>query len=258
MENKIRELCKKIDNLRVGEEFRVKSNCKGIDCCECPFVHTSCEYITEESFEIYQATARKWLEDNKPVEQRKFKVGDKVVLASGDDWINGDRYKTIKEITSSGVYILVGGGERFFVFNSDELELYQQEQPKAYNIIEALKLPIGTKFKITYSNGSETTGCLGKYGLEEGENNVLLIGSLKEEARVTGYLANATYTVIEDKPLSFFEAVEQADKKRFRVEHELYKITGCHTLLTHTNFLKELNNNEVKEIMLNAKCYLEE
>ena len=69
---------------------------------------------------------------------------------------------------------------------------------------------------------------------------------------------NATYTVIEDKPISFFEAVQQADKRRFKIEHELYKAKGCHTLLTHTNILKDLNNNEVKDIMLNAKCYLEE
>ena len=215
MKNKIRKLCEKIDNLRVGESFSVKSNCKGIICCECPFIHTSCEYITKESFEIYQATARKWLE-----------------------------------------------------FNSDELELYQKEQSKTYNIIEALKLPVGTKLKITFPDGSETTGYLKKYGEENATDVSLTLMNTETNAIITNYYTNetytvidytnATYTVIEDKPISFFEAVQQADKRRFKIEHELYKAKGCHTLLTHTNILKDLNNNEVKDIMLNAKCYLEE
>ena len=267
MENKIRELCKKIDNLRVGESFRVENNCKGIVCCECPFVRTSCEYITKESFETYQTIARKWLEDNKlednkPTEQRKFKIGDKVVPNDGTLWAHYLKYRTIVKITNLGYRLSATetNGELPNYWHDNELELYQeeQEQPKTYNIIEALKLPAGTKFKITYSDEDETTGYLEKYGLEGKEDISLIIESLEKEAHVTGHLTNATYTVIKDKPISFFEAVQQADKKRFRIEHELYKVGGCHTLLTHTNMLKELNNNEVKEIMLNAKCYLEE
>ena len=204
MENKIKELCEKIDKLRVGEEFRVKSNCKGIICDECPFLWLSCDCITNTSFDTYQAVARKWLEDNKLEDNKPV----------------------------------------------------EQEQPKTYNIIEALNLPAGTKFKITISDGCETTGYVEKYGEKEDCICLKLLPS-EQNANVTGYYINATYTVIEDKPLSFFEAVEQADKKRFKIEHELYKIKDCHTLLTHTNFLKELNNNEIKEIMLNAKCYLE-
>ena len=263
MENKIRELCEKIVNLKGEESFRLKENCKGIVCGECPFVRTSCECITEDLLWDYEATAKKWLEDNKSTEQRKFKVGDKVVLANGMEWGLGIKYRTINKIIKDTYSLSIseeGVTDHATFWHDDALELYQeeQEQSKTYNIIEALKLPAGTKFKITYSDGDETTGYLEKYGLEGKEDISLIIESLEKEAHVTGHLTNATYTVIKDTPLSFFEAVEQADKKRFKIEHELYETKGCHTLLTHTNMLKELNNNEVKEIMLNAKCYLEE
>ena len=263
MENKIRELCEKIVNLKDKESFRVRDNCKGIDCCECPFICASCGYITEESFELYQATARKWLENNKSTEQRKFKVGDKVVLSSGEKWGRNTKYRTVLEILNCGYRLTATEsiGESFFPWGDSGLELYtEKEQPKTYNIIEALKLPVGTRFKITFSDGSEETGYLGKYGLKEGENNVLLIGSLKEEARVTGHLANATYTVIEEqKPISFFEAVQQADKKRFRIEHELYKESEYFTLERHMfNLYENFYSIDMRNIMLNAKCYLED
>ena len=262
MENKIRELCEKIVNLKGGEFFRTKEHCKGIVCCECPFVHASCEYITKESFETYQTIARKWLEDNKTTEQRKFKVGDKVVKSDGEIWEGDFKYRTIIKVLEDGYYLSIteNNGMSSVKWFEKDLELYQKEQPKTYNIIEALKLPVGTRFKITFSDGSEETGYLGKYGLKEGENNVLLIGSLKEEARVTGHLVNATYTVIEEqKPISFFEAVEQADKKRFRIEHELYKKCEYLTLERHMfNLYEDFYSIDMRNIMLNAKCYLED
>ena len=368
MENKIRKLCEKIDNLRVGEEFRVKDHCKGIVCCECPFVRTSCGYITEESFELYQATARKWLENNKSTEQRKFKVGDKVVLSSGEKWGRNTKYRTVLEILNCGYRLTATEsiGESFFPWGDSGLELYvekeggkemmwnrnnfdlekfknediaincdtlqksedlmkildkkgitwssgsgltneyikdvqntylhntcyefdrslyyadvdyfkdkgyeiiewevadevkkdDKEQPKTYNIIEALKLPIGTRFKITYSDGSEKTGYLEERGLEDEEGVVLILDSVDEMAYVTRFLTNATYTVIEEQnPISFFEAIQQ-DGKRFKIIHGVYKFTGYRIAETHLHILsQDYTASEMKKIMLNAKCYLED
>lgn len=261
MENKIRKLCEKIDNLRVGEEFRVKDNCKGIDCCECPFVRASCEYITKESFENYQATARKWLENNKSTEQRKFKVGDKVVKSDGEIWEGDFKYRTIIKVLEDGYYLSIteNNGMSSMKWFEKDLELYQKEQPKTYNIIEALKLPAGTKLKITFSDGSESRGYVEKYGEEEDCNCLKLLPS-KRNADITGYYINATYTVTEEqKPISFFEAVEQADKKRFRIEHELYKKCEYLTLERHMfNLYEDFYSIDMRNIMLNAKCYLED
>ena len=130
MENKIRELCEKIVNLKDKESFRVKDNCKGIVCGECPFVHESCEYITKESFETYQATARKWLEDNKTTEQRKFKVGDKVVLPFGKKWSENIKYRTVLEIINGGYRLTTteSTGESFLLWGDSELELYIEKE----------------------------------------------------------------------------------------------------------------------------------
>ena len=263
MENKIRELCEKIDNLRVGEEFRVKDHCEEIACGECPFKRTFCGYITGETFETYQAIARKWLENNKSTEQRKFKVGDKVVLSSGEKWGRNTKYKTVLEILNCGYRLTATEsiGESFFPWGDSGLELYtEKEQPKTYNIIEALKLPAGTKLKITFSDGSESRGYVEKYGEEEEDCNCLKLLPSKRNVDITGYYINATYTVIEEqKPISFFEAVQQADKKRFRIEHELYKESEYFTLERHMfNLYEDFYSIDMRNIMLNAKCYLED
>ena len=194
--------------------------------------------------------------------ERKFKIGDKVIPALNTSWVNDAKYRTVINIFKKGYRLTETETEGIHgaIWRDDELELYKEgkKEKKTYNLIEALKLPVGTKFKITYLDGSENTGYLGKYGLKEGENNVLLIGSLKEEARVTGHLANATYTVIEDKPLSFFEAVEQANGKKFRIEHEQYNLNWKHSLQKHMNNLSTYEEEIIKDIMLNAKCYLED
>ena len=193
--------------------------------------------------------------------ERKFKIGDQVIPALNTSWVDSVKYRTVINIFEKGYRLTETETEGIHraIWYDDELELYKEkEEKRTYNLTEALKLPVGTKLKITYSDGSETIGYVGKYDLEEGENNVLLIGSLKEEARVTGHLANATYTVIEEqKPISFFEAVEQANGKKFKIEHRSYTTKNRHTLLAHINMFKELNNDEVRDIMLNAKCYLE-
>ena len=368
MENKIRKLCEKIDKLRVGEEFRVKDHCKEIACGECPFKRTFCGYITGESFEKYKTIARKWLEDNKPTEQRKFKVGDKVVLSSGEKWGRNTKYKTVLEILNCGYRLTATEsiGESFFPWGDSGLELYiekegekemmwnrnnfdlekfknediaihcdtlqksedlmkildkegitwgsgrflidehtkdvqntylhntcyeldrslyyadvdyfkdkgyeiiewevvdemkkdDKEQSKTYNLIEALKLPVGTRLKITYSDGSENTGYLEERGLEDEEGVVLILNSVDEMAYVTRFLTNATYTVMEEQnPISFFEAMQQ-DEKRFKIIHELYEFTGYRTVETHLQILsQDYTASEMKKIMLNAKCYLED
>lgn len=133
---------------------------------------------------------------------------------------------------------------------------------KKLNIIEAMKMPIGTRFNVSIA---DTTVILksheegGECLYWENKNNNLT------KVWITDETINAEYMTIQ-KPVSFMEVVKS--KKRCMVKHELINNTCLdkedRKLLTEFNSLDwilfTITNklNDVKEIILDGKWYIEE
>lgn len=63
------------------------------------------------------------------------------------------------------------------------------------------------------------------------------------------------------QPISFMDVVAKAKTNRFRFEHDLLNSNSNlgHTLANNLNILvKNFNNEQIADIILNGRCYLEE
>ncbi|AQS10597.1 hypothetical protein CLOBY_27420 [Clostridium saccharobutylicum] len=129
---------------------------------------------------------------------------------------------------------------------------------KKLNIIEAMKMPIGTEFEVKPSIGN--CSCPNLF-LKDGKGEGVLVSVFGHSIIATQSILEATFIPIE-KPVSFMEAVAKAKTNRFRIEHELLPKTKLgHTLrstiYTLINHL-DLSNDEIVDVILNSKCYIEE
>lgn len=85
-------------------------------------------------------------------------------------------------------------------------------------------------------------------------------GFILNDTGISVNLLTKSFTKIQ-QPISFMDAVAKSKTNRFRFEHELLNSNSNlgHTLLTNLNILvKHFNNEQIVDIILNGKCYLEE
>lgn len=132
---------------------------------------------------------------------------------------------------------------------------------KELNILQAIEMPVGTKFNIetTYSKEIGTVFIDGNGDLFD------YIG--KEPLPVNKNILNAKFIPIQ-KPVSFIEAVEASKEgKRLRVVHDAYcetkefkKIGKLFEMIisANKNFGDEIVNKAIIENILNGEWYIEE
>lgn len=143
---------------------------------------------------------------------------------------------------------------------------------KQLNIIEAMKMPIGTEFEVHYDDGGKATGNMilktgdkGTKYLDWVDGNIPL--------RVFAFLADTTFIPIQ-QPISFMEVVNSG--RRCKVEHEyvedIRKINDLKFVYEHEfkkgdymplNYLVYVlgyncSQENIQEIINNGKWYLEE
>lgn len=142
---------------------------------------------------------------------------------------------------------------------------------KELNIIEAMKMPLGTELIIKYMDGYTRKVALVESN-EVGNNNVLLkyLDSKDGESHyvdVHRELVEATFIPVS-KPVSFMEAVKNG--KLIKVEHEficdknftsdeLEELKEYQNIDNAMYILSEnLDSKQLRRVILNGKWYIEE
>ena len=133
---------------------------------------------------------------------------------------------------------------------------------KKLNIIEAMKMPVGTEFKIVYEDGLKAnTNMILKTDEDDTKHLNWVDGSC---LKVYSFLADAIFIPIQ-QPVSFMEVVKSG--KKCKVEHELVdtdlvvyvnkKISDFNDL-DWVLFTLTDNQIDIKTIIQEGKWYIEE
>lgn len=127
---------------------------------------------------------------------------------------------------------------------------------KKLNIIEAVKMPIGTEFEVHYNDDEQAianmilkTGDKGTKYLDWIDTNIPL--------RVFAFLADTTFIPIQ-KPVSFIEAITSG--KRIKCEYEKFNQSGIYMTMNTLFKLFSLSYSAdfIPNLIKEGKWFIEE
>lgn len=133
---------------------------------------------------------------------------------------------------------------------------------KDYNILEAIKMPIGTEFEVVNENGEiEDTKAILISGIDDSANKILAWNGCRNYPLIICDTNLQSKFIVVEKPVSFIEAIKAYTNGRdimceLEGSHIIYKNEFCEdncVNILHDNYRSGISAEEI----LNGEWYID-